>query len=235
MLARVDDPLGTAGVWAWFAAFSESERSSVIGPSLNKLGPFLNRRAIRAVVGQAGPAFELRQVFTERRVLLVNLAKGLIGPEAARLLGALVFSALWQTALGRSAIPPISGTPSWSMSTSFRTTCGGCRWTSASCWRRPEAWASACTSPTKDCTNSTTRPRSVLSDARSRIVFQTAGGEAKTLAAMLGGGLTADDLQASAPTRPTPSSWGRTSDAASLDAHPAARGRPGPGRPGTSP
>ena len=58
------------------------------------------------MIGQDRPAFDLGQLFTERRVLLVNLAKGSIGPEAARLLGAMLFSALWQMALGRSAVPP---------------------------------------------------------------------------------------------------------------------------------
>jgi hypothetical protein len=45
-------------------------------------------------------------VFTERKVLLVSLHKGLLGPETAALLGSLVVSQLWQAVLGRSAIPP---------------------------------------------------------------------------------------------------------------------------------
>jgi len=58
------------------------------------------------VLGQSQPRFDLLQVFTERKVLLVSLAKGLLGPETAQLFGALVFNQLWQTVLGRVRIPP---------------------------------------------------------------------------------------------------------------------------------
>jgi len=43
-------------------------------------------------------------VFTKRRILLVSLAKGTLGAEAAQLLGSIVVSQLWQAALGRVAI-----------------------------------------------------------------------------------------------------------------------------------
>jgi hypothetical protein len=69
------------------------------------LRPFLLRPDVRAITGQAKPKFDMRQLFTQRKILLVNLAKGLLGPETASLLGSLVISQLWQTALGRAAIP----------------------------------------------------------------------------------------------------------------------------------
>jgi hypothetical protein len=45
-------------------------------------------------------------VFTERKILLVSLSKGLLGPETSALLGSMVVSQLWQAILGRAAIPP---------------------------------------------------------------------------------------------------------------------------------
>ncbi|MGL4298016.1 MAG: TraM recognition domain-containing protein, partial [Candidatus Neomicrothrix subdominans] len=57
-----------------------------------------------AVLGQTRPAFALSEVFTERKILLVSLAKGTLGSEAAGLLGSLVFSQLWQATQARSAI-----------------------------------------------------------------------------------------------------------------------------------
>ena len=53
-----------------------------------------------------GGRFDLRRVFTERKILLVNLSKGLLGPETSALLGSLVVSQLWQAVLGRAAIAP---------------------------------------------------------------------------------------------------------------------------------
>ncbi len=104
--AQVDDPIGLGPFWASFEAWSEAERTTAVAPSLNKLRPLLMRPELRAVIGQVKPRFDLRQVFTERKVLLVNLARGQLGPETAALLGSLIMSQLWQAILGRSAIAP---------------------------------------------------------------------------------------------------------------------------------
>jgi hypothetical protein len=73
---------------------------------MNKLRPLLLRLEMRAIVGQARRSFDLRRVFTERKILLVSLSKGLLGPETSSLLGSLVISQLWQAVLGRAAIAP---------------------------------------------------------------------------------------------------------------------------------
>ena len=73
---------------------------------MNKLRPLLLRPEMRAIVGQTRRSFDLRRVFTERKILLVNLSKGLLGPETSALLGSLVVSQLWQAVLGRAAIAP---------------------------------------------------------------------------------------------------------------------------------
>ena len=57
------------------------------------------------MLGQTDPKFDLREVFTARRIVLVNLAKGELGADAARLLGSMVVSLLWQRALERSHVP----------------------------------------------------------------------------------------------------------------------------------
>jgi hypothetical protein len=106
VLPKVVDPIGLEPFWSGFEAWSEPERAAAIAPVMNKLRPLLLRPELRAVIGQARPRFDLRQVFTERKVLLVNLSKGLLGPETSALLGSLVVSQLWQATLGRSAIAP---------------------------------------------------------------------------------------------------------------------------------
>jgi len=105
------DPIGLGSFWAWYESISEAERTQAIAPLMNKLRPVLMRPGIRAVLGQRQPNFNLVDVFTKRRVLLVSLAKGVIGPEAAQLLGSLVVSQLWTVALGRAAISPAKRHP----------------------------------------------------------------------------------------------------------------------------
>jgi len=99
------DPLALEPFWAWYDNLSEGERAQAIAPLMNKLRQWLLRPSLRAVLGQRQPRFQLRQVFTERKILLVPLRKAILGPEAAALLGSLVVAQLWQTIQARAAIP----------------------------------------------------------------------------------------------------------------------------------
>jgi hypothetical protein len=106
VLPRVVDPIGLEPFWSAYEAWSEAERAAAIAPVMNKLRPLLLRPELRAIMGQTRRSFDLRRVFTERKLLLVSLRKGLLGPESAALLGSLVISQLWQAVLGRAAIAP---------------------------------------------------------------------------------------------------------------------------------
>jgi hypothetical protein len=90
--------------WQSFEHWSDAERTTAIAPVLNKTRPFLLRSSLRRVIGQVEPRFDINDVFNRRKVLLVNLAKGELGPEAAALLGSLVVAAIWNAAQGRAKI-----------------------------------------------------------------------------------------------------------------------------------
>lgn len=105
------DRLGLGSFWAWYEALSEAERQTVIAPVMNKLRAFLLRPALRGLVGQAEPRFDLRRALQERKIVLVNAAKGALGPETAALLGSLVVAQLWQVILGRSTLDPRQRVP----------------------------------------------------------------------------------------------------------------------------
>ena len=102
---RLDDPVALGPFWAWYEQLSDGERAQAIAPVMNKLRAFLLRRSMRAVLGQRQPQFDVAHVFTERKVLLVSLRKGLLGPESSGLLGSLVVARLWQTILARARVP----------------------------------------------------------------------------------------------------------------------------------
>ncbi|KQV73878.1 hypothetical protein ASC61_02005 [Aeromicrobium sp. Root344] len=97
-----DDPIGLGAYWSFFNAISEAERQQTITPLLRRLRPILMRPSIRGIFGQRRPKFDIADVFTKRRVLLVNLAKSSVGPDAAALLGSIVNSELWTAAQSRS-------------------------------------------------------------------------------------------------------------------------------------
>jgi hypothetical protein len=111
VVPKASDPIGLGSFWATFEGWREHERLNAIAPVMNKLRPMLLRPDMRAIIGQARPRFELRQVLTERKILLVNLAAGQVGPETSALLGSLVVGQLWQAILGRSRIAPAKRHP----------------------------------------------------------------------------------------------------------------------------
>ena len=100
------DDLALDQFWAWFEALSPAEQQQVVAPVLTRLQPVLLRSSVRTMVGQLQPRFRIEDIFTKRKVVLVALRRGVIGPEAAALLGSLFVTELWQAVLGRTAILP---------------------------------------------------------------------------------------------------------------------------------
>jgi hypothetical protein len=93
-----------AATWAWFDAQSEAARAEMIGPLANKLAAFTLRRKLRAVVGQGENALDFDAALAEGRIVLVSLAKALIGEDAARLLGSCLLAELWAAIQRRAAL-----------------------------------------------------------------------------------------------------------------------------------
>lgn len=104
IVGGLPDEAGLAGFWAQFEAYSPQQAAEVIGPTLSRLRQLLLRPGLRAMLSSSS-TFALRDLFTSPRIVLVPLNKGIIGAEAARLLGALLTSSLWQAALAQVARP----------------------------------------------------------------------------------------------------------------------------------
>ena len=60
---------------------------------------------VRNIIGQSHSGFNFREVMDQKKILLVNLAKGLVGEINANLLGMIIVSKLQMTALERAALP----------------------------------------------------------------------------------------------------------------------------------
>ena len=106
LVGRLDDPIGLEPFWAGFEQMSDSERAAATGPVLNKLRSVLVRPRLRNVLGQASPRLDFDQLLADGGILLVPLNKGLLGEDAASLLGALLISRLWQAVQRRAQVAP---------------------------------------------------------------------------------------------------------------------------------
>ncbi len=106
IVSTVKDRIGLIPFWQQYEAMKDSERNTNIAPVLNKMQQFVFRPGLRAVLGQAKPKFDLMDLFTQRRIVLVPLNRGIIGGESARLLGSLIVGLTWTLALSRANVAP---------------------------------------------------------------------------------------------------------------------------------
>lgn len=98
------DPFDAGPFWQWFNELSPEAAAQITAPLSNKVRPLLDRN-LRAVLAQRQPRFNIRDVLTDKKILLVPLQKGVLGPEIAQLLAAMVLGELWQAICERTAIP----------------------------------------------------------------------------------------------------------------------------------
>ncbi|MDG4796005.1 hypothetical protein [Micromonospora sp. WMMD1082] len=196
-LAKVGDPLVLSPWWAGFDALSEPERGRYVAPLMNKLRPILSRSHLRRMLGQPAPKFGMDELFTTPgTVVLVNLNRGLLGTPAANMLGALVLSQAWAAIQRRAALPPEKRQAASIVVDEFQDFLrlpGGVDFGDALAQSRGLGVAWTLAHQHLDQLSSA-QQAGVLANARSRIVFRPSPGDAKPLAAALGGGVTADDL-----------------------------------------
>ena len=106
VVGAVAGDLGLGPFWAWYDNLKDGERERVIAPLMNKLrAVVLLNPFVRRTLGQSQPRFEVGQVFTQRRILLVPLPVASLGAEGSALLGSLVVGRLWEAAKARSRVP----------------------------------------------------------------------------------------------------------------------------------
>jgi hypothetical protein len=87
------------------AKTSDFHKSEKLGYIVSKFDRFVTNVAIRNIIGQSQSSFNLREIMDNKKILIVNLAKGLIGEENAQFLGLLLVPKILSAALSREDIP----------------------------------------------------------------------------------------------------------------------------------
>lgn len=105
ILKGIDDPIGVGAFWRQYDAKPVSAQATEIAPVLNKLRQLILRPNLRAVLGQSNSVFQISDLFTKRRIVIVNLNRGILGADASRLLGSVLIGQLWSETLARQRIP----------------------------------------------------------------------------------------------------------------------------------
>ena len=105
VIEKVTDPV-VKQFWAVeFAGWNERVLQEVISPIQNKVGQFTSNSLIRNIIGQPHSAFDVREIMDNKKILIMNLAKGKIGEDSSALLGAMMITKIQLAAMGRADIP----------------------------------------------------------------------------------------------------------------------------------
>jgi hypothetical protein len=103
--AKVRDPVVRAFWREEFAGYERRFRLEAVAPLQNKVGRLLANAPMRNILAQTGSRFDARFLMDRQRIMIADLAKGVVGEDHSRLLGALILSQFQWAAMQRSGNP----------------------------------------------------------------------------------------------------------------------------------
>ena len=89
-----------------YNAMGDREKAEIIPYFSSKFVSFNTNRLIRNIIGQTKSAFNFDDVMNNQKILLVNLSKGKIWEMNAQLLGMILVSKIYNSAMGRAKLDP---------------------------------------------------------------------------------------------------------------------------------
>ncbi len=84
---------------------SDYHKSEMLGWFVSKFGAFQSNDMMRNIIGQTESAFNIRDIMDQKKILIVNLSKGLTGELNSKLLGMIFVIKIQAAAMSRSNIP----------------------------------------------------------------------------------------------------------------------------------
>lgn len=101
----IQDPAVKAFWTEEFANYTDRFAAEALPAIQNKIGQFTGNPLIRNIIGQPKSSFDIRQIMDERKILIMNLSKGLVGETNANLLGSMLTTRIYLAAMSRADLP----------------------------------------------------------------------------------------------------------------------------------
>lgn len=105
MLPFVKDPIVKRYWTDQIAQTSDFHKSEVLDYITSKFGRFVTNKTMRNIIGQAESAFNFRKAMDDKKIILCNLSKGILGEEDAKFLGLILVPKVLTAAMSRQDIP----------------------------------------------------------------------------------------------------------------------------------
>jgi len=105
MLPYITDPVVKRYWTDQIAQTSDFHKSEVLDYIVSKFGRFVTNKVMRNIIGQTQSAFDFRKAMDEKKILLCNLSKGVLGEEDAKFLGLILVPKILTAAMSRADVP----------------------------------------------------------------------------------------------------------------------------------
>jgi len=105
MLPYVKDPVVKRYWTDQIAQTSDFHKSEVLDYIVSKFGRFVTNKTMRNIIGQPKSAFNFRKAMDEKKIILCNLSKGILGEEDAKFLGLILVPKVLTAAMSRQDVP----------------------------------------------------------------------------------------------------------------------------------
>jgi hypothetical protein len=107
VIANVKDPAVKAFWVDEFNNYTERFAAEALPAIQNKIGQFTGNPLIRNIIGQPKSSFDVRKMMDEKKILLINLSKGLVGETNADLIGSMLITKIYLAAMSRAELSPV--------------------------------------------------------------------------------------------------------------------------------
>ncbi|HEV7129189.1 MAG TPA: DUF87 domain-containing protein [Ktedonobacterales bacterium] len=104
LLPHVTDPIVKRYWTDQIAHTSDFHRSEVLDYTVSKFGRWVTDPTIRRIIGQPQSSFSFRDAMDSGKIVLLSLAKGMLGGDDANFLGLILLPKILQAALSRVTI-----------------------------------------------------------------------------------------------------------------------------------
>ena len=85
-----------------FATYTDRYTQEATPAIQNKIGQFTSNPLIRNIIGQPKSSFDLRTLMDDRKIIIINLSKGLVGDTNTQLLGSMLTTRIFLAAMSRA-------------------------------------------------------------------------------------------------------------------------------------
>lgn len=105
VVENVKDPIVKDFWTKEFANYGDRYTQEATPAIQNKIGQFTSNPLIRNIIGQPNSSFDIRDLMDNRKILLINLSKGLVGDTNMKLLGSMITTRIFLAAMSRADLP----------------------------------------------------------------------------------------------------------------------------------